>query len=129
AFNCHEMESFKDFPKIFIVDACRGQNIPKAHEIVLGRNPNKNMPIYGHNDDGFLTVWSTTKGFQVGDLSLLSKSMKDIIISKYKLGYPFKQMLQDVRNDIRKNKSGEWYCVESQDTTDYDIIFTSRKML
>ncbi|ETN99336.1 hypothetical protein RFI_38145 [Reticulomyxa filosa] len=29
-FNCNEMESFKDLPKIFIIDTCRGENIPKA---------------------------------------------------------------------------------------------------
>ncbi|ETO07888.1 hypothetical protein RFI_29501 [Reticulomyxa filosa] len=128
SFNCHEMESLKDFPKIFIIDACRGQNIPKSHEIVTrgNENTNKNISIYGHNDDEFLTIWSTTKGFKVCDLSLLSKSMKDVIISKYKFGYPFKQMLQDVRDEIRKSKSGEWYCVESQDTTSYDIIFTAK---
>ncbi|ETO24716.1 hypothetical protein RFI_12441 [Reticulomyxa filosa] len=130
SFNCHEMESFKNFPKIFIIDACRGQNIPKSHEIVMrgNENANKNLPIYGHNDDGFLTIWSTTKGFQVGDLSLLSKNIKDIVISKYKTGYPFKQMLQDIRKEIRNSKSGELYCVESQDTTSYDIVFSARKI-
>ncbi|ETO31119.1 hypothetical protein RFI_06001 [Reticulomyxa filosa] len=122
SFNCHEMESFKDFPKIFIVDACRGESIPKAHEITTRGNET----LYGHNDDGFLSIWSTTKGHQVADLSLLSKSIKKVITSQYKIGYPFKQMLQDIRTDIRSNKSGEWYCVESQDTTDYDILFQQR---
>ncbi|ETO01755.1 ras-related protein Rap-1A [Reticulomyxa filosa] len=123
SFNCYKMESFKDLPKIFIIDACRGENIPKAHEIVKRGNDTS----YGHNDDGFLTIWSTTKGHQVADLSLLSECMKNIITSKYKSGYPFKQMLQEIRTKIRDNKSSEWYCVESQDTTDYDIIFQQRK--
>ncbi|ETO09620.1 caspase-8 [Reticulomyxa filosa] len=123
SFNCHEMESFKDFPKIFIIDACRGENIPKAHEIVKRGNDIS----YGHNDDGFLMIWSTTKGHQVADLSLLSESMKKVVTSKYKNSYPFKQMLQDIRTEIRNNKNSEWYCVESQDTTDYDIIFQQRE--
>ncbi|ETO26590.1 hypothetical protein RFI_10549 [Reticulomyxa filosa] len=123
SFNCHEMESFKDFPKIFIIDACRGENIPKAHEIAKRGNEIS----YGHNDDGFLIIWSTTKGHQVADLSLLSECIKKVVVSKYKSGYPFKQMLQDIRTEIRSNKNSEWYCVESQDTTDYDIIFQSKK--
>ncbi|ETO24895.1 hypothetical protein RFI_12261 [Reticulomyxa filosa] len=125
SFNCHEMESFKDFPKIFIIDACRGEGIPKTHEIVKRGND----ITYGHNDDGFLVIWSTTKGHQVADLSLLSECMKNVVKSKYKSSYPFKQMLQDIRTEIRSNKSSEWYCVESQDTTDYDIIFQQRKSM
>ncbi|ETO05944.1 hypothetical protein RFI_31453 [Reticulomyxa filosa] len=123
SFNCDKMESFKDLPKIFIIDACRGENIPKSHEIVMRGN----KALYGHNDDGFLIIWSTTKGHRVADLSLLSECMKKVVVSKYKSGYPFKQMLQDIRTEIRNNKSSEWYCVESQDTTDYDIIFESKK--
>ncbi|ETO10778.1 hypothetical protein RFI_26599 [Reticulomyxa filosa] len=122
-FNCNKMESFKNFPKIFIIDACRGGNAPKSHELVTRGNET----LYGHNDDGFLIIWSTTKGHRVADLSLLSQCMNNVVISKYKSGYPFKQMLQDIRTEIRKSKSGEWYCVESQDTTDYDIIFQQRK--
>ncbi|ETO01947.1 hypothetical protein RFI_35493 [Reticulomyxa filosa] len=124
-FNCHEMESFKDFPKIFIIDACRGGDIPKTHEIIKRGSELS----YGHNDDGFLVIWSTTKGHQVADLSLLSECMKDVVTSKYKSGYPFKQMLQDIRTEIRNKKCSEWYCVESQDTTDYDIIFQQRKSI
>ncbi|ETN98585.1 hypothetical protein RFI_38907 [Reticulomyxa filosa] len=39
------------------------------------------------------------------------------------------QMLQDIKTEIRKNKSSEWYCMESQDTSDYDIIFQQRKSM
>ncbi|ETO00856.1 hypothetical protein RFI_36584 [Reticulomyxa filosa] len=46
---------------------------------------------------------------------------------KYKNGYPFKQMLNDIRQEIRKSKNGEWYCVETQDTTSYDVVFIARK--
>ncbi|ETO16964.1 hypothetical protein RFI_20374, partial [Reticulomyxa filosa] len=127
-FNCHKMESFKDFPKIFIVDICRGENIPMAHKITTkGTNINKAISLYGHNDDGFLTIWSTTQGHQVVDFSLLSNCMANVIKSKYKSGYSLRQMLINIRQDIRKSKNGEWYCVESQDTTDYDIIFQQRK--
>ncbi|ETO32983.1 hypothetical protein RFI_04124 [Reticulomyxa filosa] len=124
-FNCHEMESFKDFPKVFIIDTCRGESIPKTYEIVKRGTETS----YGHNDDGFLIVWSTTKGHQVADLSLLSECMKTVVMQKYKSACPFKQMLQDIRTEIRNNKSSEWYCVESQDTTDYDIIFQQRKLV
>ncbi|ETO22535.1 caspase-3 [Reticulomyxa filosa] len=123
SFNCHEMESFKDFPKIFIIDICRGENIPKAHEIAMRGNEIS----YGHNDDGFLIIWSTTKGHRVADLSLFSECMKNTVTTKYKNSYPFKQMLHDIRTEIRKKKCSEWYCVESQDTTDYDIIFKQRE--
>ncbi|ETN98889.1 hypothetical protein RFI_38598 [Reticulomyxa filosa] len=121
SFNCHKMESFKDFPKIFITDMCCDKNIPKANEIVKKGNEIS----HGHNDDGFL-IWSTTKGHRVADLSLLSGCIKKIVNSKYKSGYPFNQMLQDISTEIRNNKSSEGYCIESQDTTDYDIIFQQR---
>ncbi|ETN99636.1 hypothetical protein RFI_37832 [Reticulomyxa filosa] len=117
------MEAFKDLPKIFIIDACRGENAPKSYELAMRGNE----ILHGHNDDGFLIIWSTTKGHRVADLSLLSHCMKNVVTSKYKSGYPFKKMLQDIRTEIRKNKSSEWYCVENQDTTDYDIIFQQRK--
>ncbi|ETO32399.1 hypothetical protein RFI_04717 [Reticulomyxa filosa] len=123
SFNCSEMESFKDLPKIFIIDACHDKNIPKSYELTMRGN----KTVWGHRDDGFLIIWSTTKGHKVADLSLLSKSMNKVVTSKYKNGYPFKQMLHDIRTDIRSTKSGEYYCVESQDTTDYDIIFQQRK--
>ncbi|ETO15456.1 G-protein beta WD-40 repeats containing protein, partial [Reticulomyxa filosa] len=48
-FNCHEMESFKDFPKIFIVDVCRSENSPISHQTTTRRtNINNNMP-FGYN--------------------------------------------------------------------------------
>ncbi|ETO00224.1 hypothetical protein RFI_37223, partial [Reticulomyxa filosa] len=71
-FNCNKMDSFKDFPKIFIIDVCRGKNNPISHEI---RTRGTDMPLYGHNDDGFLTIWSTTQGHQIADFSLLSNCM------------------------------------------------------
>ncbi|ETO02948.1 hypothetical protein RFI_34462 [Reticulomyxa filosa] len=123
SFNCYKMEAFKDLPKILIIDSCRGENIPKSYEIVTRGN----KMLHGHNDDGFLIIWSTTKGHRVVDLSLLSQCMKNVVTSKYKSGYPFKRMLEDIRTEIRTNKSSEWYCVESQDTTNYDIIFQQRK--
>ncbi|ETN98842.1 subfamily C14A unassigned peptidase (C14 family), partial [Reticulomyxa filosa] len=92
-FNCHEMESFKDFPKIFIVDVCRGESVPTAHKITMrGTNINQDISLYGHSDDGFLTIWSTTRGHQVADFSLLSNCMTKVIKSKYKSGYPLKKI-------------------------------------
>ncbi|ETO31826.1 hypothetical protein RFI_05290 [Reticulomyxa filosa] len=35
SYNCNEMESFKDLPKIFIIDCCRGENIPKSYELTM----------------------------------------------------------------------------------------------
>ncbi|ETN98086.1 hypothetical protein RFI_39436, partial [Reticulomyxa filosa] len=99
-----------------------GESIPTAHQITT-----RGTSLYGHSDDGFLTIWSTTQGHQVADFSLLSNCMTRVIKSKCKSGYPLKNMLDNIRQDIRENKNGEWYCVESQDTTDYDIIFQQRK--
>ncbi|ETO03031.1 hypothetical protein RFI_34379, partial [Reticulomyxa filosa] len=81
----------------------------------------KDVQLSGHSGDGFLTIWSTISGYQVADFSLLSEHIKSVAISKYKSGYPFKQMLNDVRQEIRKSNNGEWYCVETQDTTSYDM--------
>ncbi|ETO07241.1 caspase-8, partial [Reticulomyxa filosa] len=85
-FNCDKMESFKDFPKIFIIDMCRGENTPTAHTTTIARGKvekKKEMQLLGHNDDGFLIIWSTTQGYQIGDFSLLSNCMKmDIHLSK-----------------------------------------------
>ncbi|ETO00987.1 hypothetical protein RFI_36453 [Reticulomyxa filosa] len=49
-----------------------------------------------HNDNRFLMIWSKTKGYQVGDLSLFSETMKNIIVSKYKIGYSLNQMLKEI---------------------------------
>ncbi|ETO07771.1 hypothetical protein RFI_29619, partial [Reticulomyxa filosa] len=54
--------SFDNCPKIFIIDACRGRSAPHAVEIRGLESNVKPHQIYGHNDDGFLTIWSTTKG-------------------------------------------------------------------
>ncbi|ETO01641.1 caspase 8-like protein, partial [Reticulomyxa filosa] len=124
SFDSYRMESLKDCPKIFIVDACRGRSAPHAIELRGFENKAKPHQIYGHNDDGFLTIWSTTKGHVVADSSLLSGSMKEVIIENYK-EHTLNQMLHQIRDKIRKHKSGEWYCVESQDTTSYDIVFAA----
>ncbi|ETO35761.1 serine/threonine protein kinase [Reticulomyxa filosa] len=42
----YEMESFKDFPKIFIVDACRGENNTTSNQTTMKKtNINKDMPF------------------------------------------------------------------------------------
>ncbi|ETO19057.1 hypothetical protein RFI_18183 [Reticulomyxa filosa] len=127
SFNCHEMESLQDCPKIFIIDACRGRNKPISYPVVFRgfETSTKAFQMHGHNDDGFLTIWSTTKGHVVSDSSLLSEHMKGVITEFHKKNYTFNQMLHQIRDRIRKSKSGEWYCVESQDTTNYDIIFAA----
>ncbi|ETO04845.1 hypothetical protein RFI_32551 [Reticulomyxa filosa] len=118
-FNCKRMRSFEDFPKIFIIDVCRSKSNPESQK------PATTEKGKLHKDDGFLVIWSTTKGNTVADLSLLSEYMKNIVTSTYKSGHPFKQALQDIRTEIR-NKN-DFYCVESQDTTNYDIVFEQRK--
>ncbi|ETO34157.1 hypothetical protein RFI_02938 [Reticulomyxa filosa] len=80
------------FPKIFIIDACCGENAPKSYKLAMRGNE----ALYGHNDNGFFIIWSTTKGHRVADLSLLSECMKNVVTSKYKNGYPFKQMLREI---------------------------------
>ncbi|ETO01809.1 hypothetical protein RFI_35630 [Reticulomyxa filosa] len=127
SFDCSRINSLKDCPKIFIIDVCRGNVVPQNAENIPIKGKNNKEQNNMHNDNGFLMIWSTTKGYQVADLSLFSESMKNIIISKYKIGYPLSQMLREIREDIKRKGSGEWYCVESQDTIDYDITFQQRK--
>ncbi|ETN98471.1 hypothetical protein RFI_39025, partial [Reticulomyxa filosa] len=74
SFNCYKMEAFKDLPKIFIIDACRSENTAKSYELAMRGNE----ILHGHSDDGFLMIWSTTKGHRVADLSLLSQCMKNV---------------------------------------------------
>ncbi|ETN98478.1 hypothetical protein RFI_39018 [Reticulomyxa filosa] len=124
SFDCDNLEAFKNCPKIFIVDIGRGDSIPKAYKMVMrGRE----QPLrYGHNDDGFFTIWSTTKGHKVADFSHLSTGIKDVF-SRFKDNCSLHQMIHQVRNNIRKKNNGEWYCVEVQDTTLYDIILAPKK--
>ncbi|ETO35972.1 caspase-1, partial [Reticulomyxa filosa] len=126
SFDCNRMGSLKNCPKIFIIDICRGSNVPQIASVIQIKGKGKEQNNI-HNNNGFLMIWSTTKGYQVGDLSLFSETMKNTIISKYKIGYPLSQMLREVRENIKKKGGGEWYCVESQDTIDYDISFQQRK--
>ncbi|ETO32789.1 hypothetical protein RFI_04328, partial [Reticulomyxa filosa] len=128
SLGCDILESFKDLPKIFIMDLCRGENTPTINTTMRGKTEEKkNMNLHGDNYSEFLFIWSTTQRYEIADFSLLSKCMKRVMISKYKSGYPFKQILDDVRREIRKSKNGEWYCMETQDTASYDIIFARKK--
>ncbi|ETO24977.1 hypothetical protein RFI_12164 [Reticulomyxa filosa] len=51
--------------------------------------------------------------------------MKDVVSEAYKKNCSLNQILHQIRDRVRKSKMGEWYCVESQDTTAYDIFFVS----
>ncbi|ETO04975.1 hypothetical protein RFI_32420 [Reticulomyxa filosa] len=129
AFDCEKIESFKDFPKIFIIDICRNQNTSAAY-IMRGKIEEKeDMQVPGHNHDGFLIIWSTIQEYQIANRSLLSNSMKSVVMSKYKSKYPLKQMLHDIRQDIQKSGNSEWYCMKTQDSTSYDMIFVARETL
>ncbi|ETN98996.1 caspase-1 [Reticulomyxa filosa] len=125
-FNCNEMSSLKDIPKIFIINACRGKKMPKSHIIGMRAKPEdtKRRLYYGHNDDGFFTIWSTTNGHIVKDSPLFSKCIKEVIAEMCEKGYSLNQMLREIRDRIQKSNGGEWYCVESQDTMSYDILFS-----
>ncbi|ETO21832.1 hypothetical protein RFI_15372 [Reticulomyxa filosa] len=120
-FNHQEIPSLKDCPKIFIVDL----QYPKIHTAPM-KIINQSQKIYGHDDDGFLIISSIPKAHTEDNLSLLSKCMKNTISSMYKTGYSLNQMLQSIRDDIRKSKTGEWYSIETRDTTDYDIFFEKK---
>ncbi|ETO20793.1 hypothetical protein RFI_16424, partial [Reticulomyxa filosa] len=122
SFNSDEMESLKNCPKIFIIDACRGEHIPQPPKNTRTRGVIEKDKSYIHNDNGFFMLWSTTKGYRVYDSSLFSKHVKCTIISKYKSGYSLHQMIKEIRKKI-KRVAGAHYCVESQDTVDYDIAF------
>ncbi|ETO12077.1 hypothetical protein RFI_25300, partial [Reticulomyxa filosa] len=126
SFDCNRMESLKDCPKIFIIDACRGQSIPKSH-VIEWKGNDKTIERYGHTDDGFLTIWSTTKGYKVANFSLFSKCMTKTVVSMYKNGCSLHQMMKIVRRDIQDSSGGEWYCVQIEDTTTYDIFFQAKK--
>ncbi|ETO01686.1 hypothetical protein RFI_35754 [Reticulomyxa filosa] len=112
SFNCYKMESFKNLPKIFIIDACRCENAPKSYELAMRGNE----VLYGHNDNGFLIIWSTTKGHRVADLSFLSECMKNIVISNIKMIIYSSKCCKILGQRFVQQKYG-WYCVESQDTT------------
>ncbi|ETO33231.1 hypothetical protein RFI_03875, partial [Reticulomyxa filosa] len=129
SFDCNRMKSLKDCPKIFIIDVCRGNYSPQSENSVLTRGENGPQQNNTHNGSEFLMIWSTTKGYQVSDLALLSTSMRHTIGSKYKSNYSLNQMLKEVRADIQKKNGGSWYCVQSEDTTTYDIRFQPRKLV
>ncbi|ETO25878.1 caspase 3, apoptosis-related cysteine protease a [Reticulomyxa filosa] len=118
-FDCDRMSSFQNFPKIFFIDACRGTTMPKKE--------NNNTASRGrgimHDGEGFLMVWSTTSGYSVSDLSIFSESIKCLISQKYQ-NETLRQMLNEIRNDIKKKDL--CYCLERSDTIDYDIIFQQR---
>ncbi|ETO25430.1 hypothetical protein RFI_11707 [Reticulomyxa filosa] len=119
SFNCSQMQSFEDFPKIFIIDICRNKSDSEPQKPAT--RGKKGL----HKDDGFFIIWSTTKGNETVDLSLFSETMNNIITSTYKSGYTLIQMLRDIRKEL-SNKN-DYYCVENQDTTNYDIVFQQRK--
>ncbi|ETO00851.1 hypothetical protein RFI_36587 [Reticulomyxa filosa] len=50
----------------------------------------------------------------------------DQLKMQYKSLCSLNQMLQDVKKELRSINNGEFYCVESQDTTYYDIIFNRK---
>ncbi|ETO33708.1 hypothetical protein RFI_03392 [Reticulomyxa filosa] len=127
-FNCTEMEAFKHFPKMCIIDICRGKNIPVCPEITEMRGNNHNVSqLYEHNGVDYLIIWSTTKGYQIPDLGLLSTCIKDTVIEKYKTGCSFNQILKQVQNDIFNYEKGKWYCIEVHDTTSYVIVLVARQ--
>ncbi|ETO20038.1 hypothetical protein RFI_17180 [Reticulomyxa filosa] len=103
-FNCEEMSSLKDIPKIFIINACRGKKMPKSHIIGMRGRPEdtKQRLYHGHNDYGFFTIWSTTKGHIVNDSLLFSKCTKEVIVEMCKEGYSLNQMLHEIRNSYSK---------------------------
>jgi len=81
--------------------------------------------IYGHSDDGFLTIWSTTKGHEIVDLSLFSESIKNTFKSNFEKSCLY-DMLVKVRKDIRWKPLGEHYCVQFEDTSYHKIGFAKR---
>ncbi|ETO24381.1 hypothetical protein RFI_12776 [Reticulomyxa filosa] len=121
-FDGEEMPSLKGCPKIFFVDVCRGKNIPKC-QVQSTTAPIRGftqVPLNAHRDDDFFTIWSTTKGHIVSDLSLFSSLLKSTIVAMYKT-LSLDQMLRKIRTELRSTKCGEWYCIESQDTTSVEI--------
>jgi len=102
------MKSFKNCPKIFIVDACRACSLSKhSHTTFTTRGPPTeychSLSVHGYHDDHFLTIWSTTNGHVVSDLSLLSECMKDVFVREYSK-HTLQQMLYHVRQSIRQKK-------------------------
>ncbi|ETO04643.1 caspase-8 precursor [Reticulomyxa filosa] len=118
-FDNQKLTSFEDYPKIFFIDICRGNNKSKN----IQKRGKEGGDV--HNDDGFLILWSTTSGYEVGDLSLFSESIKDTIISKYENTFLY-QMLKEVRVNVKGRPDSSTYCVEISDTTDYNIILEKK---
>ncbi|ETO14774.1 hypothetical protein RFI_22594 [Reticulomyxa filosa] len=117
-FVSDNLKVFCNLPKIFMVDICRS-NAPESSELTSCG--------YKNIGRGFLIIWSTIKNNISIDNALFSKYIKNVVISKYDSGYPFKRMLEDIRREILNENFGKYYYVESQDTLDYDIIFQKKK--
>ncbi|ETO32222.1 hypothetical protein RFI_04895, partial [Reticulomyxa filosa] len=104
------INSLKDHPKIFFIDIPRGERHPQT----------RGKPV--HDGDNFLMVWSTIKGYTLGDLSLFSENIKHTIVSNYKRA-SLCQMLKEARMQLKENPDDSYCCLEIKDTTDYDIFF------
>ncbi|ETO31911.1 hypothetical protein RFI_05206 [Reticulomyxa filosa] len=94
-FDCNRINSLKGCPKVFIIDVYRGNIVPQNTENIPIKRKNNTEQNNMHNDNVFLMIWSTTKGYQVL-ICHYSASMKNIIISKYKIGYPLSHMLREI---------------------------------
>jgi len=135
-FNCDELRKFTNYPKIFIMDICRGRNLPNSHEQiqkVVHSTNNKHIveyrgtktKLYGHTDDGYVMIWSTTEGFQVPDSSYLSEYIKQVMTDNYQ-HLTLHQIILKVRQLIRQKKKGDLYCIQTVETVCYDIMFNQK---
>ncbi|ETO33296.1 hypothetical protein RFI_03810, partial [Reticulomyxa filosa] len=115
-FSCNQMESFRNYPKICIIDVCC-HNLPRSTNSLC-------FSLY--NCNGFFVTRSTIKSYQIKKLPLFSESVKEKVISTYKTGYSLKQMFREIQASIKENGNDELHCVENQDKADYEIVLQKR---
>ncbi|ETO25464.1 caspase 8-like protein [Reticulomyxa filosa] len=118
-FDGHHIKLFQNYPKLFIINTCRGESRSDGRKNVITRGLTSK-----HNDTNFVMLWSTTNGYKVDDTSYFSKVVKDTIISNYK-DHSLQHMLQKIRADLQEHV--ECYCPECETTT-YDIFFEAKKI-
>jgi len=133
-FNCQSLPSFKEYPKIFIVDACRGnkrpiENLPE--DINKGRknSSSSEKQTNGHCGDGFITIWSTVTKYSVLDIGLLGEAMENVVMETKEPSIYLKDLVLQTKLHIRNKKYGDVYCVQTEDTILVDIELVRKKAL
>jgi len=120
--NYENLGGFEDTPKILIVDACRGPSEPARKKINESEpQPKTRGPSWKNQNDDFISIYSTTPGFNTPDYAMVSQ-MFDQILSTYADGKTtIEQIVKLMRNKLQE-KNGH-YCLEITSTNSFEISF------